>query len=77
MATKEYQDVERFVVQTENGIKYDIIVFQEYLVSVAMDGSVTRTPGLLQARTLNGYHIDHLPDNRYLIKELNLPASRV
>ena len=77
MATKEYKDIERFIVQSENGVKYQIIVFQEFLVNLAVDGSVTRTPGMMQSRTLNGYHLDHVGDNQYLIEELNLPVSRV
>ena len=76
-AYTSYNDIDKFEVEYDELLKFFAVVYQESRVDVATDGTVTTTLGPIQTLTLEGFHLQLLSENHYLLVEQNLPVTKV
>ena len=77
MSDKVTREIERFQAKSPQGTLYTIIVYQDFIISHAMNRPDEEIPTLKHATTPQGWHVNYIDDNTYLIVETRVQVTRI
>ena len=70
------EEIDRYVVRTDAGSEYTVVVLQEYIDTSTFDGP-SRTPGLKRLRLTNGWAANYIDPETVKIVETDEIARKV